>query len=294
MSWLRQLATVVIAGLVAAQAGGAAASTSGTTEFLGPDGAPLPFASRAEVLEFLRQAEVVSSKRAPGGITGARKLLLERDGIRAHAVFRNVRIEELVRKLPDGRIQTHFRDHCMNELAAQALARVLGLETVPPTVVREVDGKVGALQLWIERAQTEKSFRKRELLGVARVKHRLQIEQMHVFDNLINNTDRNLGNFLTDDAGRVWYIDHTRSFSRVPTLPTPSRVDRCSRAVWERLRHVTDEEIVEALAAHLDPPEIEGVLARRHLLVDLLESRIAETSPGRVLFGLDYVLPPTR
>jgi hypothetical protein len=117
---------------------------------------------------------------------------------------------------------------------------------------------------------------------------------MHVFDNLINNTDRNLGNFLTDDVGRVWYIDHTRSFSRVPTLPTPTRVDRCSRAVWERLREISDEEITDALSPHLESPEIEGVLARRHLLVDLLATRIDVAGPGRVLFGLEYVLPATR
>jgi len=51
-------------------------------------------------------------------------------------------------------------------------------------------------------------------------------------------------------------------------------------------------DIVEALSPHLDEPEIDGVLQRRRLLVDLLEARIEEKGPGRVLFSLAYARPP--
>jgi hypothetical protein len=33
---------------------------------------------------------------------------------------------------------------------------------------------------------------------------------MRAFDQLIYNTDRNLGNLLIDGDWRIWMIDHTR------------------------------------------------------------------------------------
>jgi len=35
---------------------------------------------------------------------------------------------------------------------------------------------------------------------------------VRLFDQLIYNTDRNLGNLLIDKSWRLWMIDHTRAF----------------------------------------------------------------------------------
>jgi hypothetical protein len=289
------------AGLVAvALLASAAPGTADTREtdpgtqgprFLGPDGDMLPFQDDAEALEFLRTAGVVRSRRAEGGISGALKLLLERDGVRAHAVFRDVAITKFVCEVAEGRLQRHFRDHHANEVAAYHLARALGLDTVPPTVAREIGGREGSLQLWIEGAEPEKTFRERDLPPVERIRHSMQVDLMNVFDSLIHNIDRNNGNFLTVASGAVWWVDHTRSSSRVPSLPEESRVGRIGRDFWLRLQELPDERIAEALSPHLDDPEIEGVLQRRRLLVALLESRLEEKGPGRVLFSLAYARP---
>ena len=66
---------------------GAAASASRWTD---ADGKPLPFRSDEELLEFLRAAEVKSEERLSSGVTFPTKLLLEKDGVRAHAIFRDV------------------------------------------------------------------------------------------------------------------------------------------------------------------------------------------------------------
>ena len=251
----------------------------------------LPFQDDAEALEFLHTARVVRSRHLKGGISGARKLLLERDGVRAHAVFRDVAITRFVCEVA-GRTQRHFRDHHANEVAAYRLARALGLDMVPPTVAREIGGREGSLQLWIEGAETEKTFRERELRPVERLKHSMQVDLMNVFDILINNIDRNSGNYLTVASGAVWWVDHTRSFSRVASLPEESRVERVGKDFWLRLEGLPDEHIVEALSPHLDEPEIEGVLQRRRRLVGLLKSRLDEKGPGVVLFSLAYARPP--
>jgi len=256
--------------------------------FLGPDGAPLPFRSLSEVESFLSEARVVSSKAAPGGITGARKLLLEKDGVQAHAIFRTVAKTALVQEMPHGRVQPYFRDHYVNEIAAYELSRLLGLDTVPPTVARQIDSDRGSLQLWIEGAQTELRFRERALVPVERVRHGLQVDQMKVFDNLIHNIDRNLGNYLTDASGRVWYVDHTRSFLRLRTLPLADQVLHVGQAFWDRLRDVGDDRLVATLSPHLPDPEVRDVLERRRRVVALLETRLEETSPARVLFSMSW------
>lgn len=282
----------VLALALAAAVPVAAGPADGCPVFLGPDGAALPFASHAEIEAFLREARVVSSKAAPGGVTGARKLLLERGGVRAHAIFRSVQKTALVQQMPRGRVQPHFRDHHENEVAAYALARLLGLDTVPPAVARQLEGKRGSVQLWVEAAETEERFRRRELAPVERSRHALQVEQMFVFDNLIHNIDRNQGNYLTDPDGRVWWVDHTRSFIRLAVLPDPDRVRRVDRVFWERLKSVAEQEIVATLAPLLPEPEVRGVLERRHLVVSLLEERLAEKSEQRVLFHLARLQSP--
>jgi hypothetical protein len=280
----------LLLGLLALSSGVSGAEAGGRG-FLGPDGEPLPFATAAEIEGFLGGARVVSSKAAPGGITGARKLLLERDGVRAHAIFRTVAKTALVQPMPGGRVQPHFRDHWVNEVAAYALSELMGLGAVPPTVARRIDGKRGSLQLWIERAETEKGFRERSLAPMERDRHALQVDQMRVFDILIHNIDRNLGNFLTDTSGRVWYVDHTRSFLRLPVLTHVLSEARVDRGFWERLRAVSDECLSETLSPHLPEPEVRAVVERRRLVVALLETELLERSPALVLFSMAWARP---
>ena len=72
------------------------------------EGQPLSRESYDEIAHFLHTARVVSSEQIGQGVTGARKVLLEKDGLRVNAVFRYVRINE-IRTLPSG-TQVPFRD----------------------------------------------------------------------------------------------------------------------------------------------------------------------------------------
>ena len=156
--------------------------------FPGAGGTELPFASDAEVLEFLREARVVSSERAPGGVTGARKLLLERDGVRAHAIHPRVEVSE-PRHVYQGRFVPDYRDHHVHEVAAYHLATALGLQTVPPTVPRRIQGTDGSLQLWIQDAVTGSAYAEQPRPTLERVRQGLQLDQMRVFDNLAYNVE---------------------------------------------------------------------------------------------------------
>jgi hypothetical protein len=284
----------LMAVIVAAAALGAATGGAGEPTYLGPDGAPLPFRDAGDALEFLRTARIVSDERTPGGINGARKVLLERDGLRGHAVFRAVAIEKLLERFGGGRIEPFFRDHYVNEVAAFELSEMLGLHTVPPTVLRHWRRQDGSLQLWIEGVLSDEEVRDRGKLPLWNVKRGMQLATMQLFDLLINNTDRNRGNYLTDGTGRIWFVDHTRTFSRVEQLAKPAFEIAAPREMWARLRELPDAEIEGGLRDYLPAWEIEALLERRRRLLERIEEAVGDApARGTRLFSLEYALSPT-
>jgi hypothetical protein len=259
--------------------------------WLDPDGEPLPFNSVQEVLDFLATAKVMGSQTLGTGITLPRKLLLERDGVRAHAIFHTVAIEKRRERLRGGKVVRFFRDHYANNVAAFELSRMLGMSNVPPAVVRKIGRDKGSVQLWIENSKTETERRQEKIVPPG--DWRLTAKDMLVFDNLAHNIDRNQGNILYDADWNLWFIDHTRCFSRIKQLPSPGRVRRCSRRLWQALQDLDEEEVRRRLKPYLGIYEIKGLLARRELLIDLIEERIATTGEGFVIFDYDDPLAAT-
>ena len=113
----------------------------------------------------------------------------------------------------------------------------------------------------------------------------LQLYQMRLFDNLINNLDRNLGNIVIDPDWRLWLIDHSQAFIRDQKLSDPHLVRRVERRVWDRLRSVSDEELEAAVEPYLGGPERAALLVRRRLLVELIEEKIATLGEDGILFS---------
>ena len=99
---------------------------SGGRRWRGPDGNPLPFRDDEAVLEFLRTAEVVSARQLGKGINRPLKVLLDRDGLQAHAVFRRVDAELPSYRPPGSAHVPSFRDSFLFEPAAYKLGLAMG------------------------------------------------------------------------------------------------------------------------------------------------------------------------
>ncbi|MFQ5737920.1 MAG: hypothetical protein ACE5JX_02825 [Acidobacteriota bacterium] len=253
--------------------------------WLGPGGLPLAFKTDQEVTDFLRSARVVSSKRIGEGVNHPLKVLLEKDGIRMHAVFRNVRISKFRARLART-TKYHFRDDALFEVAAYRLGQLLGLENIPPVVERTLYRKRGSLQLWIENALTEKKRRQKKLEPENRLLWQRQVQIMRVFDNLIYNEDRNQGNVLFDSGWSLWMIDHTRAFRRNPELLHPNTIWRCDRTLLDKLRRLNKPALKERIGKYLHPSELNGILKRRDLLIRHLQTLIQHRGESAVLFDL--------
>ena len=258
--------------------------------FVDVDGKPLPFKTDAELLEFLRTAEPTAETHLSGGINFPRKVVLEKDGLKVDAVFRDVNEEKDKPTFGGGRNEVGFTDSFIYEPAAYEMGLMLGLDNVPPATLRKLHYKSGSIQIFIEHAMTEKKQVEEHIEPPNDQEWKKQVQMMNLFDALIYNVDRNRGNVLITPDWRLWMIDHTRAFRKLPTLQEPVTIHQCERGVYQKLKALDEKEVRQRMKPYLSSFEIDGLLARRKLLVELLDKLIAEKGENQVLY--DFVFVP--
>jgi hypothetical protein len=240
--------------------------------FMGPDGKPLPFTSHAQALDFLQTARVVSSRQFKDGVNTNLKLMLQKDGVRARAILRQGHdIEDAPFKV--GRRSMHFRDSYTGELAAYQLNRMLGMDNLPPVIERSVAGRPGSLQLWVEDAISEDERQALKTRPPNAEDFNRQVNDMRVFDNLTNNTDRHARNQLIDKRWKLWLIDHTRTFGKDKYLPLPYSMKSCSPRLRRALERLDEKRIRTRLEPYLSADELDALFVRLRLLLEFLERR---------------------
>jgi hypothetical protein len=100
-----------------------------------------------------------------------------------------------------------------------------------------------------------------------------EIQVLHVFDELIYNTDSNATNLLIDSKWHIWMIDHTRAFRKQKTLRNPKMFSRCDRALLAKMKTLDEATLQKEMTGYLDTREIQGLLARRHLIVKFFDDK---------------------
>ena len=282
--------TLALAGTLAAQESTTTAVSEPRAEaqpgtrWTDPDGKPLPFRSDEELIEFLRTADVKSEKRLSGGVTFPTKLLLEKDGVRADAIFRDVNEESSTPTFGGGRDSLYFRDSYIYEPAAYKLSLMLGLDNVPPATLRKLKNKSGSVQIWVEGAMTEKAMTKDGNKPPDPKRWNKQLQMINTFDALIYNTDRNSGNLIITPDWKIWMIDHTRAFRRNPNLQRPDSINQCERGLYHKLKGLDEAAVRAQLKEDLSPYELDALFKRRALLVEHLDKLIAERGEDKVLY----------
>lgn len=265
--------------LLAAAAGSAAAAEG----WRGPGGELLPFETDEEILAFLREAEVVKKRVIPQGINKPLKMRLTKDGVVANAIFRTVNVQK-PRHETGGEVYINFHDSYQYECAAYEVSRILGIDNVPPCVVR-TEGRIqGTMQLWIENAMTEEKRRKEKREPPLQIAWMRQLQTMRLFDSLIYNFDRNQGNMLIDADWKLWFIDHTRSFYPSARMPKLDRLIWVEQSLWRRLRELDREQLESRIGALVSDDRVDFVLKRRDRLIEFIGDRIARLGDEAVVF----------
>jgi hypothetical protein len=262
--------------------------------YLDVEGNPLPVQTDVEVEQFLAEAEVVDSSLIGTGITIPRKLVLQGDGFRAHAIFKDVDVERhRVTERVNGRnrFSLDWYDSHRFDTAAYKLDRLLGLDRVPPSVFRQVGAETGTIRIWLEKTVTERTrSRKLEIEPPDYRRWHQQYLLMRLFDNLVANRDSNLGNLLIDPNWRMWFIDCTRCFGKTESIYFPLKeFEHCERNFWNGLNALDETTARKELSPYLDRGEITSLLTRRDKMLKHFQELIAERGEARVLYD---VVPP--
>jgi len=236
------------------------------------------FTSLDEIEHALKTAKIVKAKWLGTGITNPRKLTLDNGKFQFHACFKTVNERKQgLTKLATGH-EVDFKDSWMFEVAAYELDKLLNLNMVPVTVERYYDGKRGSLQLWIENAMTERERREKNLEAVNTKDWNQQIFKVRLFDHLIYNIDRNLGNLLITPDWKIYMIDHSRCFKNLEGLQRPKDLSLFSRSLVQAIRKIDEKSIKERCGNYLSTIEIRMILKRRDKIVELSETLMAKES----------------
>ncbi len=235
--------------------------------------------------EFLADATVTGSARVPIGISRPLRLNLEKGGVRADAIFKAIDEFEQKQRFDDGTFELNFRDSYKSEVAAYLLDRLLGLELVPPTVARTIDGEQGALRLWVVGAMSEAERKEKNIQAPDPVAWSRQAANLRLFFSLTNNSDyNNINNVLIDRDFRLCAIDHSRAFRTQKNLIGETMLIRFSRDLLGRLEALDEPTLTQTLAPWVSKAQIKALLKRRDKILRRADKMVELKGEELVLF----------
>lgn len=238
-----------------------------TAVLVAPQTQPFATASLQEVEDALRTAKIVKSKDLGTGVTRPLKFTLDNGQFEFHACFKSVDERRSgVTRLETG-LEVDFKDSWKYEVAAYELDKLLGLGMVPVTVERYFDGKEGSVQLWVENAMTEKERKAKQMEPPDPADWNRQIAKVRVFDNLIYNIDRNLGNVMITSDWKIYMIDHSRSFKNLDELKSPKDLKLFSLSLIDALGKLDEPNLTAHCGQYLSSTEIKTLIKRRDLIL---------------------------
>jgi hypothetical protein len=243
-----------------------------------------PVLTAEQMEQFLLTAKMVSARPVGEGVTNTRRATFSDGRITHDAQIQTVDEARAVFDTPRG-VELNFKDSYRYNIAGYRLAVMLGLDNVPMSVQRDIEGRPAALTWWLDDVAFDEQERiKRRTTGPDPQRYASYVHIQRVFDELIQNMDRNTGNILWSADGRMWMIDHTRAFRLGKDLRNPKLLERIERTLFARLRGLTEPGLKEAVGDSLNELEVAAVVARAKLLVAFFEKRIADLGEGRVLY----------
>lgn len=179
------------------------------------------------------------------------------DDCLGRAIYKPERGERPLWDFPPGLYQ--------REAAAYVLARQLGWDLIPPTVVRDGPLGVGSVQWFIDA-----DFERHYFTLLDEEAFHPQLVRMAAFDVVANSTDRKGGHVLVDADDHLWGIDNglcLHNEFKLRTVIWDFADDPLPAELADDLDRFLSDDLDPWLVDVLDPFERDAVRTRAHALV---------------------------
>ena len=222
-----------------------------------------------EIEEYLKTAEVVKMEAIPVGVTKPSRAYLAPGGLCESMSWKPIKPARY----------RGFWESYLSEIAAYELDKLLDMQMVPPTVEKRVDSNLGAAIMWVKPVKSFKDLGSVPTPPPAYMEAwNRQMIRAKMFDNLINNKDPNMGNWLVDPAWNLIVIDHTRAF--VSGKEMIHKMTRIDREFWGRMKALSADSLSAAMGKWLEKGQIKNLLERRDLMQVDIDKMVAEKGEG--------------
>jgi hypothetical protein len=241
--------------------------------------------NKEQIKHFLLTAKVVASKQSSKGITSPWRLTLS-DGTLTHdASFQKVDVHKASVTMASGRTEMNFVDSYKYNIAAYAVAELVGLDDMIPVYVeRSWKGDPGSLSWWLPVKMDEDERVKQKIDPPDPDSWDNQMYKVRVFDQLVYDDDPNLTNVLIGPDWKIYRVDFSRAFRVSKDLRNPKDLVRCDRQLFEKLKVLDANALAEKTKRYLTKDEVKAVMARRDKIVAQFQKLSAEKGEKEVFY----------
>ena len=227
----------------------------------------------AQMEQFLLTGKVGRARELDKGVTASTRATLT-DGTLTHDAHIQS-IDQSKQEFKGGPVpEFDFRDKWQFNVAAYKIDRLLGLDLVPVTVERRWRTEAASFSWWVDDGLMDEGERQnKKLTPPNQACWNDQMLLIRLFDQLIDNIDRNAGNIVITRTWRLWAIDHTRAFRRSKTPPKLETLTRIDRRLLERLTMLDFATLKRELKAYIVDGDVRALLARRDAIVAHFRAR---------------------
>ena len=244
-----------------------------------------PNLTKEQIKQFLATAKVVKSHDAKKGITNTSRITLSDGTITHDASFQAIDEHKREMKLASGAIELNFVDSYKYNIAAYALAELVGMDDMVPVYVeRKLEGKVGSLSWWLPAKMDEADRHKQKISVPDPDAWNNQMYKVRVFDQLVSDADPNLTNVLIGENWQIWRIDFSRAFRLNQEPKDPKELTHCDRQLLQKLKALDANTLTQKTKGYLNKDEVKAVMMRRDKIVAQFQKEIAEKGEKEVLY----------
>lgn len=230
-----------------------------------------------ELEVILREGKITAIEDVGEGVTKPLKVTIRHDDVEVQGLFKSESTEISRGRRSERTRLINLSDRWQHEVAAYRVDRMIGLELVPVTVERTVNGRQGSLSFWINGLTNEMKREEESLTATGWCSLTEQWPLMFIFDALIYNDDRTKQNMAYGrDDWMMYLIDHSRSFRTLKGRPPDIAAVKLklSPRLAEALERLEGDALQASLGGLLERSQIRAVLQRRdEILRDWRKSR---------------------